>query len=313
MINLSEVNALIILLDDEDVVVYEHVQSKLISYGSAIIPILLQEIKAVTNPIQKERIFEIIRHLQFKLVRDELKQWYESQEQDLLTGICIVAKYKYPEIDKQQIANEIDKIRLEIWLEMHYDLSPFEKIRIINNTLFSFYKFTGNTDNFHSPDNSYINVVLSKKCGNPILLSIVYILIAQRLQLPVFGVNLPQHFVCAFKEDKQEHSLMDAFNSGTQMDYKKGRVLFYINAYKNGAVFSRSNLEHFLMQMRIEPKSEYFEACSNLQIMKRVLRNLVVAYTKEEKMQEAEDIKEMLLILGENYMGFSDDDSENEL
>ncbi|MBW7846094.1 MAG: hypothetical protein H3C45_10730, partial [Bacteroidia bacterium] len=46
MINLSEVNALIILLDDEDVVVYEHVQSKLISYGSAIIPILLQEIKA---------------------------------------------------------------------------------------------------------------------------------------------------------------------------------------------------------------------------------------------------------------------------
>src|SRR5262249_11991206 len=162
-----------------------------------------------------------------------------------------------------------------IWLELHYDLTPFEKIRILNHVLYTVHGFKGNTDQYHDPQNSFINNALESKKGNPIMLAIIYMLVAQRLHIPIFGVNLPQHFVLTYKEDNKPVNLSDPFNAKPKLDHRAGKVLFYINAFNNGAVFSKANLEQFLRQINIEPRYEFFEACSNIDIVKRVLRNLV--------------------------------------
>lgn len=312
MLSDKEIKSLVALLDDDDEEILSHVQSKLLSLGSDVIPALEQEWSHLGNAIQQQRVEDIIHRIQYKSLLVALKQWYETPDQDLLTGVCIIARYRYPDIDQQKIINEIDKIRLDIWLEMHYDLSPYEKVRIINHTLYSVFGFKGNTDNYHAPDNSFINVVLESRKGNPIMLAVIYILLAQRLHLPVFGVNLPQHFVCAYKEESQDSPVNDPFNIKSKLDYRDGRVLFYINAFNQGAVFSKANLEQFLRQIKIEQRADYFDPCGNLDIVKRILRNLVVAYEKSDKPGNAEDVKEMLLVLGESYFSYNEEQPPEE-
>jgi regulator of sirC expression with transglutaminase-like and TPR domain len=57
--------------------------------------------------------------------------------------------------------------------------------------------FRGDRENYDDPDNSMLDVVLAKRTGLPILLSVVYIEVARRAEIPIFGVGLPGHFVVA--------------------------------------------------------------------------------------------------------------------
>lgn len=313
MLNEREVISLIALLDDEDLEVAEHVEQKLLSLGTDVISFLENEWGAIKNIEQQKKVENIIHRIHFTSLLNELREWSHEAEPDLLEGIILVSKYRYPDIDKQKILNEIDKIRLDIWLELHYDLTAYEKIRVLNHVFYQIHGFQGNTDNYHDPSNSFINNALESKKGNPIMLAIIYMLVAQRLQIPIFGVNLPQHFVLAYKEENTQHLTTDPFNTKPKLDHRFGKVLFYINAFNKGAVFSKANLEQFLIQIKIEPKYEFFEACSNTDIVKRVLRNLVIAYKQNNKLNNVSEVHEMLAILGEPLLNkFEDTTPENE-
>lgn len=299
MLSDKEVLSLILLLEDEDEEIVQHVEQKLLSLGADVIPLLENEWGNINSALHQQRVENVIHKIQFENLLEDLRNWSKGAEQDLLEGLYIVAKYRYPELNKQSLLNEIDRIRLDIWLEMHYDLTAYEKIRIMNHVIYNVHGFKGNTDQYHDPQNSFINNVLESKRGNPIMLAVVYILVAQRLNIPVYGVNLPQHFVLGYKEESMGINISDAFNQSPNIDRPGGKILFYINAFNEGAVFSKANLEQFLKQIQIEPRLEFFEACSNVDIIKRVLRNLVVAYEKINKPSKVNDVHQMLSVLGE--------------
>ncbi len=308
----KEIYSLVALLDDNDQEVLEHVESKLFSLGTSIIPLLELQSNELSNSQQKERLKRVIHNLHYAQLLKELKTWFNTPEHDLITGVCLIARYRYPKLNSQDIINQIDQLRLDIWLDMHYELSPYEKVKVINNVLYNEAGFKGNLANYHAPENSFINDVLASKKGNPIMLAVVFILIGQRLHLPIFGVNLPQHFVCAYKEEKAELLTNDPFNFKSKPDYREGRVLFYINPYNKGAVFSKANLELFIKQLKITPQPDYYEACSNLSIIKRILRNLVVSYEKQKDTHEANEVKDMLLALGESYFSYNEESQSEE-
>ncbi len=299
MLSENEVKSLVALLDDDDAEIVQHVEAKLLTLGSEVVPMLESEWGLINNSLHQHRVENIIHSIQFKHLLEKLRKWSKEEHPDLLEGILIVSQYRYPDLDKQAIINEIDKIRLDIWLEMHYDLTAFEKVRIINQVLYNIHGFRGNTDHYHDPQNSFINVVLESKRGNPIMLAVIYMLIAQRLNIPIYGVNLPQHFVLAFLEEHFHLPDEEYFNTTNKTHFNEGRVLFYINAFNQGSVFSRSNLEQFLRQIQVEPRLEYFETCNNIEIVKRVLRNLIVAYEKLNKPAKVKEVHEMLAVLGE--------------
>jgi regulator of sirC expression with transglutaminase-like and TPR domain len=319
-LNSTELISLIALLEDDDREIVNHVESTLLELGSEVIPVLENQWEFSKDAIHQQRIENVIHRIQFRKLKEEFKAWLHSEDQDLLHGVYLIAKYRFPTLDKQAISNEIDKIRMDIWLEMQYDFTHFEKTRIINYVMYQVNAFKGNTENYHDPSNSFINQVLESKRGNPIMLAVVYMLVAQRLNLPIFGVNLPQHFVLAYKEVEADPDLNNRFNQVQRaLNPKEGTVLFYINAFNGGAIFSKLNLEQFLKQISIEAKVEFFEPCSNLDIVKRVLRNLTGAYEKLNKIQKQKEIQELLFLLGEpdishfdNITGVDDYPSEEE-
>ena len=128
-----------------------------------------------------------------------------------------------------------------------------------------------------------INIVLDSKKGNPISLCVIYILIAQKLEMPVYGVNLPNLFICTFKSPDLQ---------------------FYINAFNRGLLFSRSDLENYISNLQISSRDIFFEPCTNLDIVKRALRNLIVSYEKIGDHYKVDEIKILL-----NEVSFGDDDS----
>ncbi len=270
----KELKALVSLLDDDDQQIISHVEGKILSIGKTVIPFLEREWESNLNPSVQSRIEELIHTLQYDLLRERLKNWYEGKDHDLLEGMWILATYQYPEIELEKLKQELEQIYYETWLEFRPDLYPFDQIKVINSVLFSKLKFGANTKNFHSPGNSMINVVLESRKGNPITLCVIYLLVAQKLKLPVHGVNLPNLFILTYKDDNHQ---------------------FYINAFNRGLIFSKQDIENYINELHLVPQSSFFEACSNLEIIRRALRNLVMSFEKMGEHAKANEVKVLLV------------------
>ncbi|MGV3509048.1 MAG: transglutaminase-like domain-containing protein, partial [Sphingobacteriaceae bacterium] len=232
------------------------------------------------DALLQERIENLIHKIQYQSVKKELELCYHGGAFDLLQGVIIINKYQYPDMDTQKIINQIEDIKREIWLQLVYDMSAIEKVKIINHVLYSIYNFTGNTTNHQDPQNSYISQVLESKKGNQISLAIIYSVIAQKLDIPIYGVNLPQHFILAYVDETREYISEEG-------------VLFYINAFNKGFIFSRRDVDSFLKQLNLTPAKEFYEPCSNEDIIRRILRNLISAYQKlgyDDKVREVEEL-----------------------
>jgi regulator of sirC expression with transglutaminase-like and TPR domain len=279
MDNLSEkeLHALVSLLDDSDWEVKNHVLDKLISIGHPVIPFLEKKWEESFNPAIQKEIEDLVHRLQFLLLTDRLLDWKNSPDQDLLTGLWIINTYQYPDLEFEKLNADMHQIYFEVWTAFQNDLLPYEQVRIINSVLFNSLRFSANTKNFHSPGNSMLSNVLETKKGNPISLCSIYLLVAKKLGLPIYGVNLPNLFV---------------------LTYKSSDASFYINAFNKGLIFSRKDIVNYLEHLNIESREVFFEPCSNLDIITRVLRNLIVAFEKLGEVEKSEEIKELLEIAG---------------
>jgi len=266
----NELSALMNLLDDPDQEVYRHVQNKLVSLGPSIIPSLESFWENSFDPVLHERIEDLIHQIQFNLVCQDLKEWSASSHQNLLQGAILVARYQYPELDSQKIISQVERLRKEIWLEMNYNLTPLEQVNVFNHVLFSLHNFSPNTINIHDPQNAYLNILLETKKGNPISLGILYLVLGQSLKMPVLGVNLPQHFVVSY------HKNMLA-GSESEQEVRSG-VLFYINPFNKGIIFSREDISLFLKKLKLENQPEFYLPCDNRIIINQLITSLIHSY-----------------------------------
>lgn len=300
MINESEIKALVSLLDDTDKEVVSHVSEKLLSLGDDAVP-LLEEKYFESNNKLKAKIQILISQIQAQNIRYELKKWAESGAADLFHGAWLICKFQYPDLDKSILNNNIDKLKLDAWLELSASQSPLEKVRVINHIMFQKHKLRGNTEIYHDTDNSFINRVLDTKKGNPITLSVIYSIVCQRLNIPVFGVNLPQHFILVYKDSHKFQGQPYNPKQIIKPDFK-GEILFYINPFNKGVVFSKWNIDQYLQQLKIQPRPAFYEACSNVDIIIRIIRNLIFAYEKRKETDKSFKLKNILKTM-EVYAG----------
>ncbi len=269
----TKLKALVSLLDDEDQEVITHVEEAIILVGDSVIPLLEQEWERNFNPIVQKRIEELIHLLQFQSMKQKLRDWKENESDDLLKGLWLVSLYQYPDLEFEKLKATIEQIYYEAWLELNYTLHPFDQIKLLNEVFFGKMKFSANTKNFHSPSNSMLNIVLESRKGNPISLCAIYMMVAQKLKLPIYGVNLPNLFILTYKTDQTQ---------------------FYINVFNKGIIFSKADIDNYLSHLNIGTSDIFYEPCENIEIIKRVFRNLIFAYEKVGDLEKIEEIKLLL-------------------
>ena len=284
--NEKDITALISLLDDPDEEIFSHIREKLLSYGSPVIPFLEREWEKSFESVIQTRIENIIHNIQFNDTFINLKKWVQSGGKNLLSGIILLARYQYPDLDEAAILRQIERIKHDAWLELNPNLTALEKVRVLNHIIFEVHGFSGNTTNFHAPQNSYINNVLESKRGNPLSLSVLYSIIAQSLDMPVYGVNLPEHFILAYATEKTDLPV--------PISSKDEKVMFYINPFSKGTVFGKHEVDSFLRQLKVKPVPAYYEPCTNIDMIRRLLNNLSFAYEKLGYPDKVKDIRKLL-------------------
>ncbi|MCZ6693704.1 MAG: transglutaminase-like domain-containing protein, partial [Bacteroidetes bacterium] len=269
----KELKALVSLLEDEDSDIISEIEEKIISLGNEVIPFLERQWESTLNPTLQTRIEDLIHSLQFETLKEKLIIWKGKKDKDLLKGLWLIATYQYPDLELGTLKKDIEQIYYEVWLEFKPEAHHYDQIKILNSVIFGKLKFSANTKNFHAPGNSMINVVLQSKKGNPISLCMIYMIIAQKLELPVYGVNLPNLFM---------------------LTYKTKDVQFYINVFNRGLIFSKSDIDSYLEDLQLSPRDIFYQPCENLEIIKRILRNLVVSFEKIGDYYKMEEIKILL-------------------
>lgn len=272
--NEGEIKALVTLLDDDDHEIVEHVEKQIRHLGGIVIPFLEDHWEENSlNPNLQKRIEDIIHDLQYQQVIDRLLEWKNRGAEDLLEGMWIIATYQYPDLHLEKLKQYINDMYFDAWLEFRDNLHPHDQVRILNQIFFDKHKFQPNTKNFHSAANSMLNQVFDMKRGNPISLCIIYMLIAKRLGMPVSGVNLPSLFI---------------------LTYKSPQIQFYINVFNKGLIFTKVDIDNYIKQMHLNPNEVFYEPCDNMDIIRRVLRNLIVSFERIGDIERAKEVDTIL-------------------
>ncbi|MBK9192256.1 MAG: transglutaminase family protein [Crocinitomicaceae bacterium] len=287
--NPRELAALIRLVEDPDPTIYGHVKDKLIGFGKSAVPAIEETWQqTVAENEYQDRLKNIIHEIRINEIKTELARWKASSNRDLFKGSVILSKLHFPEIDEKKVEEELEKIKQKVWLEINENNTAFEIVKIFNHVLFDICGFESSKNNFYAPQNSFINTVLESRKGNPLSLSILYSIIAQRLQIPIYGVNLPNHYL----------GFVDEFKTLKMLGFSDDRnVLFYINPFSRGRIFDHNEIENYLRSLNLPFDKDYFEPCSNTEILKRMLNNLSYSYTRVGEEQKVQDLKEIQAIL----------------
>jgi regulator of sirC expression with transglutaminase-like and TPR domain len=282
-----EIIAMISLLDDNDNEVISTVTGNLLQQGTEVIPDLEKAWEGTLSEKLQSRLENLIQEIQFNGVKKDLSQWVKSGAEYILEGAFHVARFQFPEISMKKLSDQIEAIRKDVWLEINNNLTALEKVKILNYIIFDVHKFSRNNSDFYSPQNSYINQVFETKKGNPISLSIIYLSIAWKLGLPVYGVNLPKNFILAYKDEYRHRDSTDESDD----------ILFYINPYNRGAILGRREIDYFIKQQQIKSHPSFYVPCSNTDIVVRLINNLILSYEKLGYTQKIQRMKELLGII----------------
>ncbi|MBK9195252.1 MAG: transglutaminase family protein [Flavobacteriales bacterium] len=283
----NEISALISLIDDPDEVIYTQVRERLVQIGGPVIPALERAWETEEmGDLCRNRIEDLLHVIHLDTVRRGLETWAEKGGEDLLEGAMLVARYRYPELDEYRVKSKLAAIRQDIWLELNDNLTAFEKVRVFNHIFFQVHGFKGNKRNYHAPQNSYINEVLDGRKGNPLSLAILYQVLAEDLDLPLRGVNLPNHFVLAYMDE-------NSAASGSERS-----ILFYVNAFSQGDILGKSEIDEFLEKIKVPAQPAFYLPCTNIDIVRRLLNNLANSYAKLGDSERAEDLERLRAGLG---------------
>lgn len=282
----TEFRALITLLDDNDNEVYAHVTDKLFSLGLEGIPMLESAWESSENQLIQSRLEDLINKIQFSNVKDRMIKWINKGGVDLLEGALLVSKFQYPEIDEFKITQKIESISKNVWIELNPALSPLEEAHVINHVFFQLHGFIGQQTQTLDADLGYITNLLDNKKGNSLSLSILYLVLAQKNDLPIYGVNLPYHFIMAYCRKHLDSNELQA------KDQEKN-VMFYINPLNKGIAFSRSEITHYLEQMKLTSHPKFYSPCSNLETIKTLVYNQLSCYDQSGHTEKAQQLKEL--------------------
>ncbi len=283
----SKLDALISLLDDPDQFIFDQIKGEILQFGNDIVPILEEKWEKSYDQNIQSRVENLIHRIQISDVGAQLMRW-KKEEGSYLDAAIIIAKYQYPDLDEGRVRDFIDQLTQDIWIELNPNYTAMEKAGIINKIFFSIYGFKGNKNDYYHPKNAYINQVLDSRRGSPISLAIIYLEIAERLKIPIYGVNLPEHFVLAYAD------LPLPFGDKNDPD----NILFYINLFNQGSFFQMEDIDEFLEQLKLEVKSHFYLPCSKVDVVNRLINNLIYSYNQikeEDKVNDLLDIRKNLL------------------
>ena len=277
MIPESQIRALIRLLSDEYDRIVRTISGRLIDIGPSAVP-LLQEAE-IEQPEMADRIASVLEEIRGGKLEEELTELaaLPDEAMSLETGAFLIARYAYPGLDVARYHDQLDTMAAEVRARIGQRASGEEAVNALNRYLFTEQGFKGNTKNYYEVENSYLNCVMDRRVGIPISLSVVYLLIGQRLAFPLFGIGMPGHFLVKYESD---------------------RYNIFIDCFNGGALLTEKNCARFLTEAGYGFEEKYLEKSQVRAILSRMLKNLLAIYAKADDSVKIARVTKFIEILG---------------
>jgi regulator of sirC expression with transglutaminase-like and TPR domain len=273
----SQKGALLKLLADEDNAVYRPVREKILSYGSDVIG-WLQPHTLSNDPALRRRAQDIISHFGRQAADNRFLAFClkHGEEFELEESVWLLAQTQYPDINVEAYQALLDSFAAELRERLYLTREPKEVLTRINAYLFEELGFSGNEENYYDPENSYLNRVMDRRTGNPINLSLLYMLLARRLRLPVTGIGLPGHFICRHQSSAAE---------------------IFIDAFNGGKFLSKADCVQYLAHANYSLRDDCLAPVSSRRMLLRICGNLHQTYLQLQRTEETTRIQRYLVAL----------------
>jgi regulator of sirC expression with transglutaminase-like and TPR domain len=269
--------ALLNLLADEDPAIYRAVREKILSCGPPAAAWLRPHTMS-NDPALRRRAREIVLHFDRQAADDHFLAFClrHGEELDLEQGALMLAQTRYPSINPEAYQALLDTYARELRERVDFGVEPQQILAALNHYLFDELGYAGNEQNYYDPENSYLNRVMDRRTGNPINLSLVYILLARRLHLPVAGIGLPGHFICRYQSTSAE---------------------LYIDPFNHGKLLSKGDCVQYLACGSFSLRDDYLTPVTPRRLLLRVCGNLHQVYQRLELAAEAMRLQRYLVAL----------------
>jgi len=281
-----EISALFHLIDDPDEEVFTTVSDRIISFGKGIIPNLENLWENTPVDVIQERIELLIHRLHYRDLTEEFNHWKAQPDPDLLSGAILVAKYQYPELVTTTVYAEIEKMRRNIWLELNSYLTPLEQTNVITTILYNYYNLKGNEIKYNEPNEFLINKVLDGKRGNAISNGIVYLILAELLDVPIRAIQIPRQFILAYFDVDYNWQLPSS---------PSHKIQFYVDPM-TGNIFTHKDVETYFKRIAVPSTASYFKPVAKKNIIKFLLQEFAKCFSEDKN----EYKKQELLILADS-------------
>ena len=275
---LSQISSLIQLLTDRDEFIRSRIREKLVELGEDALPFLEIAARGEDESLRIQAHLVIQDILPKKLAEKfrQLSRKAQGQDVDLEAGMMLIMEFGYPESNPEICRQKLDDLAKKLAETLDFNADPQEIVAAFTRFLFQENEFKGNKDNFHNPDNSFINKVLENHTGLPITLSALCILLAKRLGLPIVGVGMPGHYI---------------------VKYSLPIEPIYFDPFHQGRLLTKSECVKIVEQLGYPFEEHFLSQSTQRETLVRMLNNLIQFYKNSNEIKKAETLSEYVKIL----------------
>ncbi len=197
---------------------------------------------------------------------------------DLARAALLIAAAEYPHLDIDHELGLLDSLAAGASKRLTGERDPLFCINTLSEYLFDDLGFRGNTDGYYDPRNSFLNEVLLRRLGIPITLSLVFLEVGKRLDIPLVGVGMPGHFLLRHRDEEE----------------------LFIDPFHRGVLLSQEECAQRLKEVtgtNIAWDSRLLTTVSNREYLARILRNLQGIYWHNRDHQRALGVSGRLVAL----------------
>ncbi|MDT3679814.1 MAG: transglutaminase-like domain-containing protein [Burkholderiaceae bacterium] len=203
----------------------------------------------------------------------------------LFEAALSIAQDEYPELPMHEVLARVDGFALALRRRVAKLRQPIARVDALREHFAEELGFRGNANDFHDPDNSYLNRVIERRLGIPISLSVLYLEIAELAGVQACGVGFPGHFLV--RHDVGERAMI-------------------VDVFAGARVLTHDELEYRLLPYAAGDREEAgrmlgraLPAASGRQILARMLRNLRAIHLERGDAHRLAAVERRLAVLDE--------------
>ena len=257
----TELKSIVTLLDDTDDFVVDAINKRMLGRGTSVLSDLEELYNREKSYKTKGLIADKIQFLSNEFVLEEFEGMLMREYPDLERGIYLISKLIVPDIDEIFFKDLIGILIRNLVEEINDKKTALEKMQIFNHIFYHRLLFKCGDYPVTRESTTVLTSVLSSRHGIPLSISLVYFLLARCVGLEVYPMCFPGGFVPSYVENN--------------------KILFYIDIFREGEIFSESRLKYYLENQGVDIDTSAFEVRDDRTLILVYLEMLHFMYTQK--------------------------------